>query len=160
VFCVAQNSFGLDLHLTPAPHQHHTSTTRPQHSPPEGEYRITCVWSSILHTSHETFALGRCILRPCLNIFRVTLASVYMVIARVRTPWGTLDHSVLVCIPHADGTHCVLPCIVHRTRPWCVCAPVRLRAWCECAPRVRLRAWCVCARATTIVPTHLPLAVW
>ena len=51
----------------------------------------------------------------------------------------TFSQSVLVCIPHADGTHCVLLCIVHRTRPWCARAPVRLRAWCDCAPTVVAR---------------------
>ena len=51
----------------------------------------------------------------------------------------THTHSVHVCVPHADGTHCGLPCIVHRTRPWCARAPVRLRAWCDCAPTVVAR---------------------
>ena len=33
----------------------------------------------------------------------------------------------------------MLLCIVHRTRPWCARAPVRLRAWCDCAPTVVAR---------------------
>ena len=41
-----------------------------------------------------------------------------------------LSESIHVCIPHADGTHCVL---------WCARAPVRLRAWCDCAPTVVAR---------------------
>jgi hypothetical protein len=60
---------------------------RNQNAPTEGEEYTTWMQNFDLHPNHVLFALGRCILKPFRSIFRFILASVYMVIVRICSPF-------------------------------------------------------------------------
>ena len=76
----------------------------------------------------------------------------------------THTQSFHMCIPHADDTHGVLSCNVHRARPLCACATEPLHAWCLCTPTVRLCDLCGCTHATNTAGctamSYIVLPLW